>query len=441
MLQENVFALRGTLAHTPTMDGFAFYEDAYLVCASGEIEGIYQSLPERLAGVSVLDYSGKIIVPGMADMHMHAPQYAFRGMGVNMEREGSDWFKLYAFPDESRYADPEYARSTYTRFVEDLSKTTTTRACIFGTIHRPSTELLMELLAERGFDAYVGKVNMDRNSIPGLLETTQETLDETRQWLEDCGDGRFGSVKPIITPRYIPTSTDESLDGLGRLAAQYHVPVQSHLSELLSEVEWVRRLHPNASCYGDAYDRFGLFGDPVPTVMAHCVHPTGAEFALLQRRNVMIAHCPQSNTNLGTGVAPVQKMLDAGIRVGLGSDMAGSNTLSLLRAITDAIQASKMKWALTEQGDDPSFQRKCLTLAQAFYLATKGGGAFWGKAGSFEKGYLFDAVVIDDTSLRDLNRRTTYERLERIIMTADDRNITAKFINGRQVLGAPEQEG
>ena len=393
-------------------------------------------LPEVFKKLPVHDYTGKIIIPGMSDMHLHAPQYGFRGLGryLDLDSVWDTWFKTYSFPEESRYSDLEYADKAYDKFVSDLDKTTTTRMAVYATMHRPATELLMDKLAAKGYAAYVGKLNMDRNSIEGLLETTEESLRETRKWLENTVD-KYDAVKPIVTPRYIPTCTDACMKGLQQLIHEFDVPAQSHLSERLDEIEWVKKLKPEISFYGQAYDMYGMFGETVPTVMAHCVFPTAEEFDLMtQRPNLWVAHCPQSNQHSSGTAAPIKRYIEAGINVGIGSDMAGSNTLNLFRAIDDAYTTAKTYWAYNESKWDPYAKKDFLQLSEVFYIATKGGGSFWGKAGSFEDGYLFDAVVVDDSTLQDFNERTPRQRIERIIQRADDRHIFAKYINGKKVV-------
>ena len=170
--------------------------------------------------------------------------------------------------------------------------------------------------------------------------------------------------------------------------------------------------------------------------MAHVVHPHAAEYELLKHRNVLVAHCPQSNTNAAGGVAPILDMVRDGIQVGLGTDMAGGYTLSLLRTITDAIQASKLRWVYTERNGEPFAKKRFMTIANAFYLATKGGGAFFGKVGSFEPGYEFDAVVLDDAPLADFVERPLPDRLQRILWCHTPETVTAKFIQGKQVYQA-----
>lgn len=435
MMENRVFALKGAVVYTEEKERFICHDNAYVVCENGVSAGVYRELPANYKDIQVMDYGSHVIIPGLCDLHLHAPQYGFRGLGRNIEADGwGTWFDIYAFPEESHYRDLEYAARAYERFTHDLMKTTTTRAVMFATIHRPATELLMSILYKKGFAAYVGKVNMDRNSMEGLVETTEESLRETEEWLRDCR-GLYGPVKPVITPRYVPTCTNQLLEGLGALTEKYNVPVQSHLSEGLDEIKWVNELEPGLTCYGEAYDRYGLMGSAVPAVMAHCVFPNEAEMELMRERKVMVAHCPECNM-FAANIAPVREYLDSGIAVGLGSDMAGVGRLEMFQVVKHAILASRVRWAQTERGDDPDAVMGGLSWSEAFYLATKGGGSFWGKAGSFEPGYLFDAVVLDDTSIADLSRRSTCERIERLIQAGDDRNIVAKYIEGRLVYGS-----
>jgi guanine deaminase len=212
---------------------------------------------------------------------------------------------------------------------------------------------------------------------------------------------------------------------LKELQREYGLPVQSHLSENNDEIEWVRELCPEAASYGDAYDRFGLFGGKgTPTVMAHCVWSKGAEEELLRDNGVFVAHCPQSNTNLASGIAPIRRFMKKGIRVGLGSDVAGGCHISIFRAMSDALQVSKLYWKLVDQNDAP------LSLPEAFYLGTAGGGGFFGKVGSFEEGYEFDAVVIDDSGITSSNPLTVQERLSRVIYFPDEISIVDKYVRG-----------
>lgn len=399
-------------------------EQGYLVWENGISRGIFTELPGEYQGIDVRDFGDCIIVPGLCDLHAHAPQYAMRANGMDMEL--LDWLNTYTFPVESRYDDLEYAKAAYGQYVEALKESATTHACIFGTIHREGTLLLMELLEEAGIRGFVGKVNMDRNSPDYLREkSAQEALMDTRAWLDECGS--FSRVTPILTPRFVPSCTDELMRGLSKIQEETGLPVQSHLSENFGEIAWVKELCPESENYGDAYDKLGLFGSKGKAVMAHCVHSSPAERSLMKERGVFVAHCPQSNMNLSSGVAPVRTYLEEGVSMGLGSDMAGGFSVSIFRAMSDAIQASKLRWRLLDEGLKP------LSVEEAFYLGTLGGGAFFGKVGSFEAGFEMDAVVIDDSRLLPPHTLSLRERLERIIYLSEDRDILAKYVAGEKI--------
>lgn len=418
----NTYLLKGNLCYSEGPDRLRLVPDAYLLCMEGRCAGIFQTLPERYAALPVEDFSGRLLIPGMTDLHLHAPQFSFRGLGMDMEL--LDWLNTHTFPEEARYADLEYARLAYSQFTACLRRGATTRAAVFATVHRPATELLMQLLEDSGLITYVGKVNMDRNSPDSLREPdAAASLAETERWLADL-EGHFTRTFPILTPRFIPSCSDELLAGLGKLSQRYGLPVQSHLSENLGEIAWVQELCPDAEFYADAYDRFGLLGREQPCIMAHCVHSCDRELERMRNNGVYVAHSPLSNTNLSSGVAPVSRYLKAGLHVGLASDVAGGETENLFRVLAGAIQASKLRWRLLDQSVAP------LTVEQAFYMATLGGGSFFGQVGSFAEGYALDALVLDDSALVHPQELDLRARLERLLYLGDERQIIAKYVDG-----------
>ena len=424
MVQNKTFAPRGNIIYSKNKDELCVFENSYVICADGQCLGVFEVLPKEYEGIPCTDYVNSLIFPGMVDLHVHAPQYSFRGLGMDLEL--IDWLNTHTFPEEAKYSDPEYAGKAYDIFTEDLMKSATTRACIFATIHGDATKTLMEKLEKAGFCGYVGKVNMDRNSPENLCETSAgQALADTKKWLEECAE--LKSIRPILTPRFIPSCTDELMKGLAGLQKEYRLPVQSHLSENPSEIKWVSELCPESECYGDAYDRFGMFGGDAKTVMAHCVYSSPEEIRLMKEKGVFVAHCPESNANLSSGIAPVRTYLEEGMNVGLGTDVAAGSSLSVMKAMTMAIQCSKMRWRYVDDSLAP------LSVAEAFYMATKGGGAFFGKVGSFEPGYEFDAVVFDDTTLKHPQPLSVQERTQRLIYLAGEEQICAKYIAGKKV--------
>ncbi|MBC5687361.1 amidohydrolase family protein [Mediterraneibacter sp. NSJ-55] len=426
-MNESIFILQGDIIYTKEAGKFEICENGYLVCEQGKVKGVYRTLPFTLGGIPVRDYKGKLLIPGLADLHIHAPQYSFRGLGMDMEL--LEWLNVNTFPEEAKYRELDYARKAYEIFTENLKKSATTRACIFATVHREATLLLMDLLEEAGLGTMVGKVNMDRNCPDYLSEgSAKNSAAETVEWIQDVEHKKYKYTRPILTPRFIPSCTDELMENLKKIQLRYSLPVQSHLSENISEIAWVKELCPQAEFYGDAYDRFGLFGADAPTVMAHCVHSDEREIERMKENKVFIAHCPESNMNVSSGIAPVRRFLEEGLHVGIGSDVAGGTTENLFTAMAHAVQASKLRWRIQDESLKP------LRAEEVFYMATKGGGEFFGKVGSFEPGYEFDVVVLNDSRLKHPQYLDIQKRLERMIYFADDREVEAKYVGGRKVL-------
>ena len=430
---NNSFVIKGNICQTKNPGELDLYESAFAVCVGGVSCGVFHTLPEEYASLPLYDYGDSLIFPGMVDMHVHAPQYAFRGMCMDLEL--MDWLNRYTFPEEEKYESLEYAEKAYGIFVDAMKKSATARACIFATRHRYATELLMRLMEDSGLVSYVGKVNMDREASEALTEDSAEmSAYATFGWINATRD-KFKNTKPILTPRFIPCCTDKLMEELREIQMAYGIPVQSHLSESKGEIDFVKSLRPNNSFYGDSYNEYDLFGKnddintDVKTVMAHCVWSTDEEVDMMRKNGVFVAHCPASNMNLTSGIAPIRKYLELGLNIGLGSDVAGGHSDSIFRAITDAIQVSKMYFRMVDEDYKP------LVFSEAFYLATKGGGKFFGNVGSFEEGYEFDAIVMDDSVLPHPQSLNLSERMERAVyLGLDEKNITAKFVAGKRII-------
>lgn len=421
MLLMNDYILKGNILYAKTKEKLTSMPDGYVVCQSGHCQGVFQELPKAFQDYEILDYGDCLIIPGMTDLHVHAPQYTVCGYAMDLEL--MDWLNAYIFPEEARYTDFAYAKSSYSVFVNDLLHSPTSRLCAFGTLHSEGTLELMGQLEAAGFAGCVGKVSMDRNAPDALRET--HPVEDLKSWLAQCS---FPHIKPILTPRFIPACTDELMTALGKIQEQTRLPLQSHLSENPAEIAFVQELCPESRFYGDAYDQFHTFGTGGKTIMAHCVHSSDEEIALMKERQVYMAHCAESNFNLSSGIAPARRFLNAGVPMGLGTDIGAGTSVSMFRSIKEAIIASKMYWRLVDATMEP------LQFSEAFYLATKGGGSFFGNIGSFEKDYEFDAVVIDDRKVRQPLPAKLENRLERVIYADDCHTVIHKFICGKKVL-------
>ena len=421
---------------TKEKDRFEIFENGYIAVENGIVVGVANSLDElkvqcskfNVQDAEVIDFGDKLLIPAMNDMHVHAPQV--HNQGVAMDLELLPWLQNYTFPEESKYADTAYAERMYRRFIHTQWLFGTMRSVAFGTVHTDSTRVLMKLYQEAGMGALVGKVAMNRNCPEALCEDVEAAVEGNEKLIAEFNAPSPNTnhptplVRPIITPRFVPSCTPELLKACGELAKKYQLPVQSHLSENTSEIAWVAELEPESKNYGDAYNRYGLFGQ-TPTIMAHCVWTAGSELELMKKNGVMVAHCPTSNFNLSSGMAPVRNLLDAGIRIGLGSDISGGHDLNMFRMLVYAIQVSKMQY---QQNHDKAF----LTLPEIFWIATKSAGSFFGKVGSFEPGYEFDALVIDDAVLYPAEYSLQH-RLERFIYVGDDRQIVHRFCRGQEI--------
>ena len=413
------FALRGNVIWAPGPGELSLLPRGYVVCGeAGDCAGAFPALPDRYAGLPVRDLGEALVLPGYADLHTHAAQYGNLGLGMDLTL--IEWLDTLTYPEEARFAREEHARAVYGRFVDELRAGLTTRACVFATAHTEGTLVLMDLLEASGLRVMAGRVNMDRNAPDTLREPdASAALSETEGWLEKTG--RYERTAPILTPRFVPSCTPALLRGLGALAGERGLPVQSHLDETPEEVAWVQKLHPESESYAAVYDAAGLLGPR--TVLAHCIYMTDEETALLKERGVFIAHCPASNMNVRSGIAPVRRLLDQGMNIGLGTDISGGHSPDMAQAVRDALSVSRLLWRM-----DPGAPAH-LTAAEAFWLATAGGGAFFGRVGKFEPGYAFDAVAADDGPAgEDLARR-----LERFIYRGSSHQVIAKYVAGRRL--------
>ena len=416
--------IQGNIVYSPKLGELVTLPHGALVLDDkGVVTDVLPAAP-RGADAEYIDYGDMLLMPSFVDMHLHAPQYPMLGMGMDLPL--MEWLNTYTFKTEARFADNDYARRTYRRLANDLITGGTTRVCMFSSLHTDATLILMEELEKAGVTGYVGKVNMDRNGGATLQETTEESKRETLRWLDECK--RFEHIKPILTPRFTPSCTDELMAWLGKLSEERGLYVQSHLSENGGEIAFVKELHPDCDQYWETYDKYGLCKDH--TVMAHCVHSDERERAALLKHNVVVAHCAGSNINICSGVAPIRTMLREGIWVTLGSDIAGGAILAMNRVITMSIRASKILYMQTDGEDD------FLTVDEGYYLGSTAGHRYFGADGGFAKGRPLHAIVVDDGVLAEPVRELTLrERFERSIYLMDKSAIRAVWSDGRRVVG------
>ncbi len=413
--------LKGNIIFSKKIGTLEIFENSYIVVNNGLVVDVVKELPKEYSDCNIVDYGDNIIIPGFVDLHFHASQ--FENLGLGLDYELIPWLNKFTFPEEAKFSDINYAKKVYSKVIKEVWKQGTTRICFFSTIHSESATILMDLLHKSGLGGFVGKVNMDINSAEDLTEDTSKSIEDSKIFIKDNLD-KYDLVKPIVTPRFVPSCSSELMENLGFLSKKYNVAIQTHLSENKSEIEWVKELHPESKNYLSVYDKFGLTGEK--SIFAHCVYNTDEELDMLKNTGSYVAHCPNANYNLSSGISPIRKYIDKGINVGLGTDVGAGHSPSIKDVMVAVIQGSKIKSINTNNDILP------VNMKEVFYLATKGGGSFFGKVGSFEKGFDFDALIIDDEKL-NLSPKNLEERLEKFIYCGDSSNIKERYVKGKVV--------
>ena len=397
-------------------DDGALVVDDGIVVGAGPADQLLGALP---ANTKITDFSGKLLVPGFIDCHVHFPQLDIIGsFGAQL----LDWLNQYAYPAEARFSDPGHAREVAAAFVDELLKNGTTTALVFGTVHAHSADAIFEAAEAKGMRLIAGKVLMDVNCPEELRDDPESAYADSKALIERWhGKGRLGYA---ITPRFALTSSPEQLAAAGRLAAEYpDVWMHTHLAENMEEVEEIARLFPDSRSYLDVYDQYGLLRERA--VFAHCLHMDEIDRGAMAEKGGAAAFCPTSNLFLGSGLFDLPAMRSAGISCGLGTDVGGGTSLSLLKTASEAYKVLHL-------------QDHALPAMQARYLATLGAAETLhldDKIGNFAEGKEADFVVLDyngssTTARRTAAARTIEEKLFALVTLADDRNIAATYVLG-----------
>ncbi|CAI1870548.1 Guanine deaminase [Serratia fonticola] len=431
--EQSIKAVRGsflditrTVQHPEEIEGhLRFIKDGLLIVRDGRVEWFgdweegHHQIPDS---IRVRDYSGKMIVPGFIDTHIHYPQCEMVGA---YGEQLLDWLNKHTFPAEKRYNDLEYAREMSAFFIKQLLRNGTTTALVFGTVHPESVEALFESARHINMRMIAGKVMMDRNAPDYLLDTAESSYSQTKALIERWHNN--GRLLYAITPRFAPTSSPEQLEMVQRLRQEYpDVYLHTHLSENKDEVAWVKALYPEHTSYLDVYHHYGMTGRK--SVFAHCVHLEDAEWDCLHQTQSSIAFCPTSNLYLGSGLFNLPNAWRKKVRVGMGTDIGAGTTFNMLQTLNEAYKIMQL-------------QGYRLSAYEAFYLATLGGADALGLAdtiGNFNLGKEADFVVLEPTAtplqqLRYDNSKTLMDKLFVMMTLGDDRSIYRTYVDGRLV--------
>jgi guanine deaminase len=395
--------------------------DEALVIEGGRIAavGAADALRRQYPQARVTDYGRHLISAGFIDAHVHYPQTAII---ASWGKRLIDWLNTYTFPEEMRFADPAYAAEVAARYLDLTLANGTTSVCSYATIHPASVDALMAEAKARDQRIWTGKTCMDRNAPDGLRDTAQSAHDDSAALLAKWhGVDRLSYV---ITPRFSPTSTPEQLEALGALwAAHPDCLMQTHLSEQLDEIEWVKGLYPQARDYLDTYEQFGLLGRG--GLYGHAIHLDPREKDRLREVDASLIHCPTSNTFIGSGLFDMGGLKAAGHRVGLATDTGGGSSFSMLRTMAAAYEVGQLKG-------------RALHPAELWWLATQGSARSLladDRIGNIAPGMEADLVVIDlgsTPAIAQASHRagTIWEAVFPTIMMGDDRAVHAVWIGG-----------
>ncbi|RID92192.1 guanine deaminase [Gemmobacter lutimaris] len=395
--------------------------DEALVIEAGRIAavGAADALRRNWPQARVTDYGRDLISAGFIDAHAHYPQTAII---ASWGKRLIDWLNSYTFPEEMRFADPAYAAEVAARYLDLTLANGTTSVCSYCSIHPASVDALMSEAQARGQRIWAGKTCMDRNAPEGLRDTAQSAHDDSAALLAKWhGVDRLSYV---ITPRFSPTSTPEQLEALGGLwAANPSCLMQTHLSEQLDEIDWVKGLYPNARDYLDTYEAHGLLGRG--GLYGHAIHLEPREKARLAEVDASLIHCPTSNTFIGSGLFDMGGLKAAGHRIGLATDTGGGSSFSMLRTMAAAYEIGQLRG-------------RALHPAELWWLATQGSARSLladDRIGNIAPGMEADLVVIDLGSTPAIAQATTraetiWQALFPTIMLGDDRAIRAVWIGG-----------
>ncbi len=449
--------LSGTFFHAPERGAVEVLADALIrVDGEGTITGVVRAgdaahaatrAAASRAGELIAVPADHFILPGFVDLHIHAPQYPQLGKALHVPLEV--WLQEFTFPLEARYADLAFAERAYGALVADLLALGTTTAVLFATIHQEATRKLVDLCLAGGLRAVVGKVAMDDpRGCPDFYRDASATAAiegsaALIEYVRGHPANRERHVLPAVIPRFIPACTDAALEGLGELARKCGCHIQTHCSE--SDWEHGAVLARYGRSDARALDGFGLLTRQ--TVLAHGNLLTAPDMDLIHTRGGGVAHCPLSNVYFSNAVFPLRQALDKGVRVGLGTDISGGPSASLLENCRMAIAVSRM----LDEGVDPALPPetrgrggKGVDWKTAFHLATAGGAEVLDlPLGSFEPGRQFDAIAVDTAAPQGTIRR--FEEiddmeavLQKIIYTASRPNIAEVWVGGRRVAGAAQ---
>ncbi len=406
-------------------NAFEYFDDGLLIVEQGRISKVGPTtdlLVQLPTDVHIVDYTGKLIIPGFIDIHNHYPQ---TDIIASYGEQLLEWLNKYTFPTESRFDNDQYAQEVAEFYLDELLRNGTTTALVMATIHPGSVDAIFSAAQKRNLRLIAGKVLMDRNAPAHLLDTPQSGYQQSKILIEKWH--KQNRLHYAITPRFAPTSTESQLQQASRLANEYpDTYIHSHVAENEKEVTWVSQLFPGSRSYLDVYDHYGLLRQR--SVYAHGIHLNETDLDRMQASGAALAFCPTSNEFLGSGLFNLNRMRNANVRVGLATDVGAGTSFSMLQTLNSAYKVQQLAG-------------NTLPPSRGIYLATLGSAESLyldDKLGNFVSGKEADFIVLDYQATPLIQRRTDVsisieEKLFVLMMLGDDRVISATHIMGECV--------
>lgn len=404
-----------------------YWDDGLLILKDGKVHKLGDALallPALPPGLAVTDYRGRLIMPGFVDTHIH---FAQADIIASHGEQVLEWLERYTFPEERRFADEAHAREVAEFTVKEMLRNGTTTSMVFATVHKSSVDAIMRAAESRGLCLIAGKVMMDRNCPHALCDTADGSYADSKELIGRWHGAGQGRLRYAVTPRFAPTSSERQLALAGQLLDEHPgVYMQSHLAESKSECQWVQELFPWSKSYLDVYDRFGLLRPKA--IYAHCIHLNDRDRRRMAEQGAAMAFCPTSNLFLGSGLFDAGLAAQSGVRIGIGTDVGGGTSFSILRTLHEAYKVIQL-----------SGQK--MHAFQGLYHATLGGArALYldDEIGNFAPGKYGDFVVLDLAATPLIARRmgkaqTLAERLFVLMMMGDEHMVEATHVQGHKV--------
>lgn len=411
-----------------------YFEDGLLVLKDGRVHLLGDALTLLAGlppGLSVADYRGRLLMPGFVDAHVH---FAQTDIIASHGEQVLEWLERYTFPEERRFDNAAHAAEVAEFSVKEMLRNGTTTSMVFATVHQSSVDAVMRAAEARGMCMIAGKVMMDRNCPENLCDTAESSYADSKELIERWHGAGNGRLRYAVTPRFAPTSSEKQLALAGQLLDEHPgVYLQTHLAENKGECQWVQDLFPWSKSYLDVYEHFGLLRPRA--VYAHCVHLDNRDRERMAKAGAAMAFCPTSNLFLGSGLFDAGLAARSGVRLGIGTDVGGGTSFSILRTLHEAYKVIHLSG-------------QSMNAFRGLYLATLGGArALYldAEIGNFAPGKYGDFVVLNPAATPLIERRmakseSLAERLFVLMMLGDEHMVDATYVNGRKVFDRGRDE-